>query len=256
MNANILKWHKRLLRNSLPLIGGWLRRKTARVLARDGSPEAIGALTEAVAGQDLEVHSIALDAIRQVSDQSGINAVCSVWASTRETEISELIAERKWVADAPAYVKVLSALRADVLTALSDIETEAVFPLANACRDKDEHIARQARKAVATIADPKTRQALADELCRRWAETGLPVFRIEIDEAEGPLGIAANGSQHFVIVLSDFLRRRIVIPIQAHENTEARDAQAIRKFEQFAEARFGSVSGQAGQVAMEIPDFQ
>jgi len=46
MNAKQLEKHQRRLYSRVPLIGGWLRRRAAETLARDGSPGAVQALAE------------------------------------------------------------------------------------------------------------------------------------------------------------------------------------------------------------------
>src|SRR5690348_9025963 len=100
------------LRSRLPLIGGWLRRRAARRLAAERSPEATRALAEVIAeSSDPALHSIAVQALRRVDRPAAVNAVCGVWHGTRHPDLTALILEKQWLATAPASVKVSTALK-------------------------------------------------------------------------------------------------------------------------------------------------
>jgi HEAT repeat protein len=176
MNTKQINRLRKRLENRLPLIGRWLRYRAVCALADDSSPQAISALAEALSNDDSEVREIAFDAVNQITQQSYIDAVCEVWVRKRQPELAKFIAERKWVAETPAYVKVLSALQADVLSILSDIGIEAALSFVSALQDKDAHLSQQARKAINRLKNQKTCQAIADELCSQWFETRSPVL--------------------------------------------------------------------------------
>jgi len=175
VNPSQLEPYLLLLYNRVPLIGGWMRRYAARALVAEGSPVAVGALAGAVArSEDRRVRAIALEAIGQITKPSCIDAVCVVWAATRQPDLAALIAERQWVASAPIEIKTLSALLAKRLTNITRSGPAIVQPLVAACLDQDAGIAGQASLALGNLTNPKTRAAAADHLCQQWAATRAP----------------------------------------------------------------------------------
>jgi HEAT repeat protein len=159
----------------VPLLGTWLRRRAAKALAQDGSPEAIRALAEAVTrSSDARVCSIALETLRHVDAQPAIDAACAVWAATRHAALADVLTARAWVASAPLDVRVLTALKMQRRELTAPLGPEVVAPLLAACSDDDSTVAQQARLAVGELANPETRVVLADTLCARWAETRAP----------------------------------------------------------------------------------
>ena len=112
-------------------------------------------------------------------------------------------------------------------------------------------------RGVAMLRDPELdahHRAIAHAAIE-FVEAGLRVIRIEIDESECALGKMADGAQHVVVLPAHPFRGRIVTPLHAHEEAQPRDAQAVRVFEQFAEARLRSVPRHAVQMAVQVPDF-
>jgi HEAT repeat protein len=68
--AELRRWQSRL-HNRLPLVGGWLRRRAAQVLARAGSPAALRLLAEALASlRDPGARQVALAALAGASQQA------------------------------------------------------------------------------------------------------------------------------------------------------------------------------------------
>lgn len=75
MDPKKLQKMKARLYSRTTLIGGWVRRRAAEELARDGSPKAVGMLAEAVTRSDDEhVRTIALKGLQQLADQGCIEA--------------------------------------------------------------------------------------------------------------------------------------------------------------------------------------
>jgi len=75
MDTQALEGYRRQLGARAPVIGGWLRRKAAEALARDGSPAALEALASAVIHNDDEqVQGIALEALRRWAEQGRVEA--------------------------------------------------------------------------------------------------------------------------------------------------------------------------------------
>ncbi len=158
----------------MPLIGGWRRRRTAKELVQDGSPDAIQLLAEAVAdSRDEQVRDIALDRIRCLDTQPHIDAVCAVWAETRHPTLAALLIERGWVASAPGIVKALSALKTNQLECVTEGDASVVQPLVQACKDADPDIARLARLVLGQLKKASAKEAL----CRLFIERGDPIAR-------------------------------------------------------------------------------
>jgi hypothetical protein len=177
MDAKQLGKYRRRLYSRVPLIGGWLRKRAAQALARDGSPGAVRALAEAVAqiGADIriddeEVHRIGLAALRQITDRRAIDAACDVWAATRHADLTALLIDHQWVASTPPEVKVLAALKVGQVETVTRGQAEVVEPLVQACDDADPTIAGRARQAL-----PNLRSKAAQEaLCRLLIERDHP----------------------------------------------------------------------------------
>ncbi|MBN1954047.1 MAG: hypothetical protein JW900_03250 [Anaerolineae bacterium] len=175
MNRRQVQKYRRRLYSRTPLLGGWLRRRAAETLARDRSQPAIEVLAEALTRSgDERVSAIALEAIRRIDRQAGVDAVCQVWADTRHPRLAALIVEHGWIATAPAKARVLSALRVGRPEAIAGDGESIATSLAAACEDPDPAIAGQAHQALELLQKEDTRQAVADQLGARWAGTRSP----------------------------------------------------------------------------------
>jgi WD40 repeat protein len=152
------------LYSRLPLVGGWLRLWAVRKLADDDSPEAVRLLAEAVAsGGDREVRIAALEVLQEVERPRCVEAVCEVWARTRDRYLEELLTIRKWVPQAPPAVRVLYQLvKGREAEAASD-GAEVVEPLLQLCSDNDVDIARRARTTLERLEAAEAHETL----CRR-----------------------------------------------------------------------------------------
>ncbi len=167
----------------MPLLGGWLRRRSARALAKDGSPQAVRALAEAVVRSDDDrVKAIALAAVSGPMKAGGVDEVCAVWAATRNADLAALLTTREWVANDPADVKVLSALLTGYVQGVVRSRETVVPPLVAACLDEDPKIAARARLVIGKLSNAKARAALADQLCAQWATTRSPLLEEIVTE--------------------------------------------------------------------------
>jgi WD40 repeat protein len=103
------------LRDESRLLGATRRRRAARQLRADNSPDAIAILALALARREPSVAATARAAIDGLEDerQDAIDAVCGCWASTRSEVLGDVIRARGWVAAAPAQLRVLTALHVD-----------------------------------------------------------------------------------------------------------------------------------------------
>lgn len=175
MDSKRLEKYKQQLYSRALLLGGWFRRSAAQALARDGSAEAIAALAEAVAhSEDEQVRRIALTALQHVTGQKQIDAVCQVWADTRQWDLAGMLTEHGWVASAPVKLRVLTALLMGQLQVVAKGDMDVVDPLVQALVDANRTISDNAQLAIGELSNPQTREALGDQLCDLWAGTRSP----------------------------------------------------------------------------------
>jgi HEAT repeat protein len=186
MNAVELERYRQQLYNHTPLIGGWLRRRAAETLRRDGTPEARQMLVEAViysgdrsvqdtalavlvrhshSRQVLEalamvyassdskhVRSTALQALRESIRYYNVHALCEVWIATRNRDLASLLLEYGEKELIPSTVKVLAALQVERLDIVSR-SRGVVIPLLQACDDVDPVIAERAQQVLHQLTD-------------------------------------------------------------------------------------------------------
>jgi WD40 repeat protein len=154
------------------VLGGWLRRRAAWVLANDASLKAMRALAEALTrSEDQQVREIALEALRQGDNPQAACAARLVWADTRHDDLVALLANGAWDPAEPPLVRVLSALKIGRLDLVTEAGTWAAAPLVLACEDDDPDISSRAQTAISELVRSKTRRAVANQLCTRWVET-------------------------------------------------------------------------------------
>jgi hypothetical protein len=111
------------------------------MLAKDGSPQAIRALAEAVVRSDDDrVKAIALDGVSRPMEQRCVDEVCAVWAATRNADLAALLVKHQWIAINPIEVKVLSALLTGYILGVVKSGETIVPPLVAACLDQDPKI--------------------------------------------------------------------------------------------------------------------
>jgi WD40 repeat protein len=164
MNRKQLQACRRRLYGRLPLLGGWLRRQAAWALIRENSVEAVRILAEAVARTDDErLRSLVREGLRRLPGPRHAEAVGALWLETRHPELTRLLGECSWLADAPLRVQVLYALQCGRLGLIEAAEARAVEALLHACADPDGEVARRAREVLANLKTPEGREAL----CRR-----------------------------------------------------------------------------------------
>lgn len=95
MNPGQLQTCRRRLTSTLPLLGGWLRRRAIRALARDGSPAALRALASFVAeGEVPAARAEALTTIRRLArdgSQAAQEALCRLVMDHDLPRVRELV---------------------------------------------------------------------------------------------------------------------------------------------------------------------
>ncbi len=180
MTAAELEQCRQRLGSRIPILGSWLRRRAARSLAKDLAPEAAAILATAVAGGvDSAILEIVSAALANAT-ASAIEAVCQVWAATRNPQLEGWLRQWQWAVQNPVEVRLLANLKLGRGDDIAKEGPEVLEPLVNAMKDGDPEIARGARQGLAALKNQET----IDALCQRW-----------VDWREGELGriISAAG---------------------------------------------------------------
>lgn len=160
MDQAALRKYTRRLGSTIPLFGGWVRRRACRRLAADSGPETVPALAGALHSADAGVRRIADTALRSLAAPAAVEALCALWAGGREPLLGALVSECRYLATQPPAVRVLSALQADRPAGLGE-EAANVPPLAAALTDGDETLRTRAEQVLRTLQNP----AAIDALC-------------------------------------------------------------------------------------------
>jgi len=91
----------------------------------------------------------ALKRLQNITDQTAINGVCSIWYNTRYPELTELLRQKGWVATAPTKLRVLTMLLTDQIYHFErgDIKAllEALLDADPDIRERAESILRHAQ---------------------------------------------------------------------------------------------------------------
>src|SRR4051794_14194899 len=116
MDKLTLDRHRRRLRSRMPLVGGLLRRWSARVLLADGSAGALLVLADVLKDSpDPQVAETIRVGLKQIVAQEGRCVLWDRWAATREDTLPELFRAWNEVPKEPQRVRVLCALLLDRL---------------------------------------------------------------------------------------------------------------------------------------------
>jgi len=160
MEQDKLERLARRLRSRLPFIGAGIRRGACRELAADGAAETVPHLADALASGDAELRAIADAGLRALSRQPAVDALCALWAESRDAALTAIVTDCSYVATQPARARVLSGLLSDALHG-EDAEAGDVPVLVEALDDADAAIRARAAVALRCLA----LQPAVDALC-------------------------------------------------------------------------------------------
>jgi WD40 repeat protein len=157
----------------------------ANEILQNESLEVVRALCEAVPRiQDPAIQAGLLEALKQVHDQPGVDAIWGVWARNRDQHLDGLLQGIGRLAASPEDVRVFSALRTGQLDVIEEGSEAIIAPLLAACDDPDTTIAENAGKVLKTLKDPGAQ----DELCRWVIDRDHPNAReIALEAGYTPL---------------------------------------------------------------------
>lgn len=152
------------------------RQKAIALLLREGSPEAIGLVAEIVMRvTDPSTRVVALKGLHLLDcKQVVIDAVCRVWESSRDPDLTDLLIKRRWIASEPLELRVLSALQTHQLEVLTHYGVEILEPLLYASCDENPVIVER----VTTVLVRLEQMSVLDQIWQNERYTKLAGFII------------------------------------------------------------------------------
>lgn len=153
-----------------------IRRQAARRLVeqlqQDSPPELVRILAQEVTRlEDDALRLGVLDALGQIRDPAGLDALWSAWQASRHPGLESILVESGQPARQPALLKLLSALKLRQGEGLKNASPEIVDLLLQAASDPDLNIAAAAQFILGSLVNP----AAQDEVCRWVIEHDHPL---------------------------------------------------------------------------------
>lgn len=124
------------------------------------SAEGVPVLVDALTDDDGEIAERAGSALRSLTQQAAVDALCALWAKSRDNQLGDVVRECRYVAERPAEVQLLSALKAGIRVHAK--KPAGVRPLVLALADQDREIAGAARAALCRVSAPDVLDALCE----------------------------------------------------------------------------------------------
>lgn len=174
MDAEKLKKLEEKLYNETPLLGDRIRLQAAKELAQDRSIQAIESLTKALMfSKDKNFQNLVLGVLRQIKMQEKdlIDAVCRVWAETRDIEVGKILKLKTWVANKPLSLRVLTALNLGWRGIMEEQGKNIIPLLLSFFKDEDNFIQQTAQQWCSSLTNPE----LQEEICRLASEENNPL---------------------------------------------------------------------------------
>lgn len=166
LTSTISATYRRRLTTKFPLIGPWIRRRTAEWLSENRNCPAVAALiVEFVQHRDRQVATILKSAAANLQSPAAIDVLCTRWVKTGESELGALIAAKKYVATGPLKVHVLSALKSG--RSIHFVTAEMVPFLAEQLARDDESMKESVQHALKSVSSGPELEALCDEVIRQ-----------------------------------------------------------------------------------------
>lgn len=142
-----------------------------------GKVQVVGPLVQACEDADPTIAQRAQYATGKLDNprarQALADQLCGQWAKTRSPQLEELMLQRRYVAQEPLEVRVLSALKTVQPQFIIGLGAGVVDPLLRACEDSDTTIAGGARLLLPQLKHKAAREAV----CRLVIEQDHPLAR-------------------------------------------------------------------------------
>jgi len=136
-------------------------------IIKNADAEILDPLLDALKDKDTEIAKAAAICINNLGNEEAINELCKRWASSRSSQLEQIIRQGNYVVINPIEIRVLIALKFNHHQLIIDEGIEVLETLLSAMDDKDLEIAQSAKNILIQLKD---REAI-DELCGRWASS-------------------------------------------------------------------------------------
>ncbi len=141
---------------------------------RTAGANVVRPLIEACSDRDETLSRRARGCLPLLENQDAIDVLADIWAHNRSDQLDAAMSAGAFVAEKPANVRVLSALKTNRLDLLSKDGPALAYPLTLALDDPDPTIVQRAKQLMdSMLADTE----FQDALCRVVIEHGLPRAR-------------------------------------------------------------------------------
>ena len=123
-----------------------------------GRAELAGPLLTLCEDQDPEIAQTARSCLKKLTGRYITDAVCALWAGTRNPILEEAVLQAGYTARAPDSVRILTSLKTGQLEGLNPTSSTEVKELAAACLDGDRTISVNAEAVISRLQDPRAQQ--------------------------------------------------------------------------------------------------
>ena len=113
-------------------------------LLRQADGGLVAEIVSALGDTDETIRENALLTLEGLENQEGIDALCAIWAQDRDTGLGQMLSKQRYVAKAPARLRVLSGLKAGAVDLLRQTDGGLVAEIVSALVDTDETISENA----------------------------------------------------------------------------------------------------------------
>lgn len=192
------KYRKRLF-STMPLFGGWFRKKTAERLAEKairGDIDTVKILTEALMNPtDSAVQDIVGDALNQLNNSETIDVFCTHWAKDRAPALERILINSGYIAGTPPELRALTALKVGHIEKITNMGEEVLELLIKLYEDDDRAIAIQAGRALGKLQNPEAIEAFCEYI---MIHKNSPLFKIALDSDYAPKDEAKRALFYFI----------------------------------------------------------
>lgn len=134
--------------------------------------EIVKPLVRVLREEEARLYDRARWVLLRLTHQEAIDELAELWVHNRDPELEAIIAQARYVADHPQWIRVLSALKADRAHVIAQNPTGLIALLVQSASDADPEVAGRARQTLEQILNEGKGQ---EELCDVVLEHGSPL---------------------------------------------------------------------------------
>ena len=139
--------------------------------------EIVEPLLKAFNDRDREIANNARKCAAALTNTDAIDAFCEQWSRNRGKFLEQILFQRKYIAQEPIELKVLSALKVGNFQIIQECGQKIIKPLLKAFDDRDKEIVDNAKKLIVALTDFKViDSSIVDYICQKWSKTRDPIL--------------------------------------------------------------------------------